>query len=257
MGINWVTFIAQIVNLCVLIWLLKRFLYKPILNAVDKRQAEILDKVNRATQEYESAKADHLALEKQRADFEKERQNLFAQTTKEVARLKKEQLTELADLKEKMVAKIQSDLIKDKDLTTLKMRDAAAQQFMLMAEKLIQNFGSISPAEQAANLFKNQLNTLTKTQLKALMTAVQKQSGLILLQAQNMPPDRQKDLHKFIKQKLGLTDRTQIETVIDETLILGFELHVGDTVIEWSLKSFSEELRNNMNIALSEISSAK
>ena len=48
MGIDWVTFFAQIVNLIVLVLLLKKFLYRPILNAVDKRQAEILNRVNGA-----------------------------------------------------------------------------------------------------------------------------------------------------------------------------------------------------------------
>jgi len=32
MEINWFTVIAQILNFFILVWLLKRFLYKPILN---------------------------------------------------------------------------------------------------------------------------------------------------------------------------------------------------------------------------------
>ena len=52
MGINWVVFFAQIVNLFVLVWLLKKFLYRPIINAVEKRQAEIICKVNKAKEEY-------------------------------------------------------------------------------------------------------------------------------------------------------------------------------------------------------------
>ena len=38
MGFDLVTFIAQIVNLFVLVWLLKRFLYRPILEVIEKRQ---------------------------------------------------------------------------------------------------------------------------------------------------------------------------------------------------------------------------
>ena len=45
MDIDKITFVAQIVNLIVLIWLLKRFLYKPIIQAVDKRQSAILKKL--------------------------------------------------------------------------------------------------------------------------------------------------------------------------------------------------------------------
>ena len=48
MGFDLVTFIAQIVNLFVLVWLLKRFLYHPILEVIEKRQQEIRNKVQAA-----------------------------------------------------------------------------------------------------------------------------------------------------------------------------------------------------------------
>ena len=38
MKINWFTVIAQLVNFLILVWLMKRFLYKPILNAIDERE---------------------------------------------------------------------------------------------------------------------------------------------------------------------------------------------------------------------------
>ena len=66
MGLDGVTFVAQIVNLFVLIWLLKRFLYHPILNVIDKRQAEI----NAAVQSAQEAKAQ---ADKEKAEWEKEK----------------------------------------------------------------------------------------------------------------------------------------------------------------------------------------
>ena len=41
MRIDWFTVIAQVVNFLILMWLLKRFLYKPILNAIDAREQRI------------------------------------------------------------------------------------------------------------------------------------------------------------------------------------------------------------------------
>ena len=41
MSIDWITVIAQIANFLVLVWLLKRFLYRPILDGIDAREAEI------------------------------------------------------------------------------------------------------------------------------------------------------------------------------------------------------------------------
>ena len=41
MAIDWFTIGAQILNFLVLVWLLKRFLYQPVLDAIDKREKRI------------------------------------------------------------------------------------------------------------------------------------------------------------------------------------------------------------------------
>ena len=41
MLIDWFTVVAQALNFLILVWLLKRFLYKPILNALDAREKRI------------------------------------------------------------------------------------------------------------------------------------------------------------------------------------------------------------------------
>src|SRR5271156_4365009 len=41
MPIDWFTVVAQAINFLILVWLLKRFLYKPILHAIDERERGI------------------------------------------------------------------------------------------------------------------------------------------------------------------------------------------------------------------------
>ena len=45
MLIDWFTVIAQVVNFLILVWLLKRFLYRPILDAIDDREQRIATKI--------------------------------------------------------------------------------------------------------------------------------------------------------------------------------------------------------------------
>ena len=46
MEINWTTFTAQIINFLVLAWLLKRFLYGPIVRAMDKREQKLAERLD-------------------------------------------------------------------------------------------------------------------------------------------------------------------------------------------------------------------
>jgi len=48
MEINWFTVIAQIVNFLILVWLLKRFLYKPVLKAIAEREQKIASRLDAA-----------------------------------------------------------------------------------------------------------------------------------------------------------------------------------------------------------------
>ena len=48
MLIDWFTVGAQALNFIILVWLLKRFLYKPILDAVDAREKRVAQRGHRA-----------------------------------------------------------------------------------------------------------------------------------------------------------------------------------------------------------------
>jgi F-type H+-transporting ATPase subunit b len=48
MLINWFTLVAQIINFLILLWLLNKFLYRPVLKALDEREARIASTISDA-----------------------------------------------------------------------------------------------------------------------------------------------------------------------------------------------------------------
>ncbi|MCL4684713.1 F0F1 ATP synthase subunit B [Myxococcota bacterium] len=100
MSVNWLTVAAQIVNFLVLVWLLKRFLYRRILDGIDAREKEIAERMGEAAmirKAAEIAEAEHkakiAALRASRADTlrearrsaEAERDALLAEARKQLA----------------------------------------------------------------------------------------------------------------------------------------------------------------------------
>lgn len=65
MSIDWVTVIAQLVNFLVLVWLLRRFLYRPILDGIDAREAEIARRLADADSARTQAEAAHQRYQQQ------------------------------------------------------------------------------------------------------------------------------------------------------------------------------------------------
>ncbi len=57
MGIDWTTFVLEIVNFLVLVWLLKRFLYRPVKSMIERRRQEVEARLAEAEQARREAEA--------------------------------------------------------------------------------------------------------------------------------------------------------------------------------------------------------
>ena len=128
MGIDLVTLIAQIINLLILIWLLKRFLYRPVLNMLQARQDLIADQMSQAKKARKDALAEENLYKQKVADFDADRgqmlqqvkmeanalrEKLTADAKKEVADLRKSWLNELSQEKQSFEISIQNAIVKN------------------------------------------------------------------------------------------------------------------------------------------------
>ena len=84
MTLSWPTFILEIVNFLVLVWILKRFLYRPILQAIEERKARIEKNLAAAKARQMEAEALEQQFQKRLADWENEKQKLRAEVTEEI-----------------------------------------------------------------------------------------------------------------------------------------------------------------------------
>ena len=79
MLIDWFTVGAQVLNFLILVWLLKRFLYHPILDAIDAREQRIANELADADAKKAEAAKDRADFEQKNAAFHKEKANMLAQ----------------------------------------------------------------------------------------------------------------------------------------------------------------------------------
>lgn len=85
MQIDGFTVAAQIVNFLILVWLLKRFLYGPITQAIAARQQKIVAALEDARLQTQQAEAERQAYQARQAELETQRDTWLAQARQEVA----------------------------------------------------------------------------------------------------------------------------------------------------------------------------
>ena len=108
MLIDWFTVGAQALNFFILVWLMKRFLYKPILHAIDAREKRI------AT-ELANADAKKAEAQKERDEFQHKNDEFDQQRAALLSKAKDEAKTELQRLLDeaRKTADAQSDKRQD------------------------------------------------------------------------------------------------------------------------------------------------
>ena len=124
MEINWFTFGAQIVNFLILVALLKRFLYRPIINAMDDRERRIAARLEDAKQAQRKAEHQAEAFRRKTEQLEHQREGLLAQTAKEVESWKNEHVHKARESVEQSRAEWNAAIQRERDV----LEDGAAAE---------------------------------------------------------------------------------------------------------------------------------
>jgi len=77
MLIDWFTVVAQVFNFLILVWLLRRFLYKPILDAIDAREKRIAAELADADAKKAEARQERDEFTRRNEDFDRQRAALL------------------------------------------------------------------------------------------------------------------------------------------------------------------------------------
>ncbi|TFH06225.1 MAG: F0F1 ATP synthase subunit B, partial [Methanosarcina sp.] len=93
--IDWFTVVAQVINFLVLVWLMKRFLYVPILNAIDTREERISTELASADANKAEARKEQEEFKRKNEEFDRQRAALLNKAREE-AKNEHQQLLEEA-----------------------------------------------------------------------------------------------------------------------------------------------------------------
>ncbi len=168
MELNSSTFILEIINFLVLVWILKRFFYKPVLEIIARRKAAIEESVTKAEGLQNQAQALQQQYEERLADWQQEKQQ--AQRTLD-ASLQKERERQMGALQ----ADLDAEREKEKVLVQRKIEhetqqtvETALQQGAQFASRLLCSVAGPELEKQLVNLLLKQLENLPAEQLEQL-----------------------------------------------------------------------------------------
>jgi len=83
MFIDWFTIVVQALNFLILVWLMQRFLYKPILHAINEQEKRIATALANADKKKADAQKERDELKHKHEEFDQQRAALLRKATDE------------------------------------------------------------------------------------------------------------------------------------------------------------------------------
>jgi F-type H+-transporting ATPase subunit b len=233
------------------VWLLKKFLYKPILNAVNEREKKIRDQLKDADDKKAAAQKEKDDFKKKNEDFDQQQKALMDKAVAD-ANTEKQKLIDAAKADADTLRKNMEKAAQEKQASDFAaIAEKTQQQVFTITRKALTDIASISLEEQSANTFIKHLKESTDEEKKQFIDAFKSNSNAILVRsAYDLPPKQQGEIHDAVNVILSADAQLQFKTAPD--LISGIEISTNGYKLSWSFSEYLNSLEKNISETMKE-----
>ena len=254
MLIDWFTVAAQALNFLILVWLLKRFLYQPILQAIDGREQRIVNELADAGTKKAEAQKDRDDFQHKNELFDQQRASLLSKATDEAKAERQRLLAEARQAADALSAKRQDTLRNDAKNLNQAISRQIQQEVFAITRKALMDLATTSLEERLAEVFIRRLREMDVQAKECLAEALKTASSPALMRsAFDLPVEQrtaiQQTLNEIFPTDTSIQHGTSIpvrfETAPD--LVCGIELTTNGQKLAWSIADYLSSLQKGVD----------
>jgi F-type H+-transporting ATPase subunit b len=243
---DWFTVGAQTLNFLVLVWLMKRFLYKPVLDAIDARE-------NRIALALADAAAKNTQAHKERDEFQKKNEVFDQARDAQLSQLKDEIDTERQRLLEEARQAANALRVKGQEALTSELQTLhqdiarrSREEVFAIAQKVLADLAGATLEECMVTVFTQRLTQLDNTAKAGLAKALETASGTVQVRsAFALSAAQQEAIQSALSQAFSRDIPIQFDTTPD--LISGIELSANGWKVAWNIADFLAGLEQRVD----------
>ena len=245
MELNWSTFALEIFNFLVLVWILKRFLYQPVLGVITRRRATIENQLIEARQLHAESDALKEQYEHRLVDWEQERQKAMDKLRLE---LEENRLRQLENLKAELAQEEEKNQVarsrQDKQLIR-EIEQRALQQGAEFASRLLTEAAGPELENRLFDLLLDGLSIMPADQISDLSNKWgDSPEHILVTSAYPLTDEKQHQLEETLSEATGLSAPVFYEQ--DAKLLAGLNITIGAWVLQLNVR---DELQGFMEFA--------
>jgi F-type H+-transporting ATPase subunit b len=239
--IDWFTILAQAANFLILIAILKRFLYGPIMKAMDTRERKIADRLQQAEQARLQAAALSKELEQEKENLQATRQKYFEKAKTEVLSWRDNAMQEARQETEQLRQTWKENIIGEQESFKRLLKQHIGQQVFHAAEKVLLE---LADAGLEARLTESFLQTLEKDPTAFFRDGAKKPTSIKFRSGFEIDATLRDRVRNVIKDTFSAT--TAVDFSIKSDLGFGLQLVVGDRKVDWNMNRYLQEMEDEV-----------
>lgn len=246
MLLDWFTVGAQALNFLVLVWLMKRFLYKPVLDAIDAREQRIALALADAAGKQAQAQEERDEFHQKNADFDRQRDELVAQA-KEQARAERQRLLDQArQVADTLRAKKQEALTSELQTLQEDIARRSRDEVFATAQKVLAELADTTLEERMGAVFARRLRALDDEAKAGLAKALDTAANTVNVRsAFALPPAQRAEIQSALNEAFSGDIQIQFDTA--PGLISGIELTANGWKLAWNIADFLASLEQRVD----------
>jgi F-type H+-transporting ATPase subunit b len=251
MLIDWFTVGAQVLNFLVLVWLLKRFLYKPILHALDAREKRIAQELADADAKKAEAQRERDEFQKKNEEFDQQRAALLSKATTEAEAERQRLLEEARQAATALSAKRQESLRNDAKTLNQAIRHRTQQEVFAITRQALTDLAGTSLETRLGEVFTRRLRELDGEAKAVLAKALQTATEPALVRsAFDLPAEQRAAIQTALNETFSAEIPVRFETAPD--VISGIEFTTNGQKVAWSIADYLASLEKGVGELLKE-----
>lgn len=232
MHIEWWTLALQAINFLVLVWLLWRFLYRPVRTVIEKRKALSEEAFAKAAAKETEVDALKKRMEADRAAMAQERQVLIKKLHEEAAAERETTLAKARDESNKLIEDARATIAKERKGALGEMQAQAGRLAVDIASTLLSGIESNALGNTYLEKLAAQLDAMAPADLEDLKKDLEPAGAhMTVVTAVPMAEAEQARWRARLAAELG-RDRTVFET--DPSIVGGAELRFPHTTLKFT-----------------------
>jgi len=247
--IDWFTVGAQALNFLILVWLLKRFLYTPILNAIDAREKRIAAEVAAAASSKAEALKARDEFQRKNEAFDQQRAALLSKATGEAGAERQRLMEEARKAAEAWSATRQDALRREAGHLAQAIGRRTEQEVFAIARKTLADLAGVSLEGRLAEVFTRRVREMDDRAKavfgQALRTAAEPAR---VRSAFELPPAERAAIQQALNETFSADIRLRFETAPE--LISGIDVTANGQTVGWSITGYLASVEQGIDALL-------